>query len=199
MKEFTAKTVEEAVEAAASELQIDPKKVIYKVVDEKKGLFKKSATIAIYDQNDASSYVEEYLTNALKALGVEITAEAKVEDDIIKVSIDSPRNPILIGRGGKTLQSLNELAKLAVSNKFRHRYRVLLDVGSYKEDKYEKAVRVAKRAANDVLLSHFDIQLDPMTPDERRVVHNALSDMEHIKTESTGEGKDRAIWIRYVD
>ncbi len=199
MKEFTAKTVEEAVETAASELQIDPKKVIYKVVEEKKGLFKKSATIAIYDQNDAASYVEEYLTNALKALGVEITAEAKVEEDIIKVSIDSPRNPILIGRGGKTLQSLNELTKLAVSNKFRHRYRVLLDVGSYKEDKYEKVVRVAKRAANDVLESHFDIQLDPMTPDERRVVHNALSDMEHIKTESTGEGKDRAIWIRYVD
>ena len=38
-----------------------------------------------------------------------------------------------------------------------------------------------------------------MTPDERRVVHNALSGMEHIKTESTGEGDDRAIWIRYVD
>ena len=199
MKEFTAKSVEEAVAAASAALQIDAKKLIYKVTEEKKGLFKKSATIAVYDQDDAAAYAKEYLFNSLKALGVETTVEAKIEDDIIKVSIDSPRNPILIGRGGRTLQSLNELTKLAVSNKFHHRYRVLLDVGSYKEDKYEKVTRVAKRAAGEVLASHIDIQLDPMTPDERRVIHNALSDMEHIKTESTGEGSDRAVWIRYVD
>ncbi len=199
MKEFTGKTVEEAVSAASAELQLDAKKLIYTVVEEKKGLFKKSATIAVYDQDDAATYAKEYLSNSLKALGVETIVEARIEDDIIKVSIDSPRNPILIGRGGRTLQSLNELTKLAVSNKFRHRYRVLLDVGSYKEDKYEKVTRIAKRAARDVLASHSDIQLDPMTPDERRVIHNALSDMEHIKTESTGEGNDRAVWIRYVD
>ena len=199
MKEFTAKTVEDAVAAASSELNIEAGKLIYKVTDEKKGLFKKSATIAVYLQDDAASYAEEYLKGALAALGVEITTESKIEDDIIKVTIDSPRNSILIGRGGKTLQCLNELTKLAVSNKFRHRYRVLLDVGGYKEDKYDRVTRIAKRAAKDVLASHSDIQLDPMTPDERRVVHNALSDMEHIKTESTGEGEDRAIWIRYVD
>ncbi len=199
MKEFTAKSVEEAVAAASAELQIDAKKLIYKVTEEKKGLFKKSATIAVYDQDDAATYAKEYLSNSLKALGVDSTIEARIEDDIIKVSIDSPRNPILIGRGGRTLQSLNELTKLAVSNKFRHRYRVLLDVGSYKEDKYEKVTRVAQRAARDVLASRTDIQLDPMTPDERRVIHNALSDTEHIKTESTGEGSDRAVWIRYVD
>jgi len=38
-----------------------------------------------------------------------------------------------------------------------------------------------------------------MTPDERRVVHNTLSDWEHIKTESSGEGSDRAVTIKYVD
>ena len=157
MKEFTAKSVEEAVAAASAALQIDAKKLIYKVTEEKKGLFKKSATIAVYDQDDAAAYAKEYLFNSLKALGVETTVEAKIEDDIIKVSIDSPRNPILIGRGGRTLQSLNELTKLAVSNKFHHRYRVLLDVGSYKEDKYEKVTRVAKRAAGEVLASHIDI------------------------------------------
>ncbi len=199
MKEFTAKTVEDAVALAASELGVDAKKLAYKVTDEKKGLFKKSATIAVYDNDDAASYAAEYLKSSLAALGVESTVEAIIDEDIIKVSVDSARNPILIGRGGRTLQALNELTKLAVSNKFRRRYRVLLDVGNYKEDKYEKVTRIAKRAANDVLATHSDVQLDPMTPDERRVVHNALSNMEHIKTESTGEGHDRAIWIRYVD
>ncbi|HBS03145.1 MAG TPA: protein jag [Firmicutes bacterium] len=199
MKEFTAKTVEDAVRQASEDFQIEPSKLIYKVTEEKKGLFKKSATIAVYLEEDAVSYAQEYLQNALKALGVEITTEGKVEDEIIKITINSERNSILIGRGGRTLQCLNELTKLAVSNKFRHRYRVLLDVGGYKEDKYDRVTRIAQRAAKDVLASHQDVQLDPMTPDERRVVHSALSTMEHIKTESTGEGDDRAIWIRYVD
>ncbi len=199
MKEFTAKTVEEAIASAAKELNVDPARLNYKVLDEKKGLFKKSATIGVYGEEDAVEFAQEYLKSALSALGVEITAEGKIEDDIIKVTINSEHNSILIGRGGRTLQSLNELTKLAVSNKFKHRYRVLLDVGGYKEDKYEKVARIAKREANRVLYSHNDVQLDPMTPDERRIVHNALSGMEHIKTESTGEGSNRAVWIRYVD
>ena len=199
MKEFTAKTVEEAVASAAQELNVDPARLNYKVLDEKKGLFKKSATIGVYGEEDAVEFAQEYLKSALSALGVEITAEGKIEDDIIKVTINSEHNSILIGRGGRTLQYLNELTKLAVSNKFKHRYRVLLDVGGYKEDKYDKVARIAKREANRVLYSHNDVQLDPMTPDERRIVHNSLSGMEHIKTESTGEGNNRAVWIRYVD
>jgi spoIIIJ-associated protein len=88
--------------------------------------------------------------------------------------------------------------KLAVSNKFRHRYRILLDVGGYKEDKYSRIAYIAKKNAAQVLKTHIDVHLEPMTPDERRVVHNTLSGMEHIKTESSGEGKDRAVSIKYV-
>ena len=58
---------------------------------------------------------------------------------------------------------------------------------------------MAKRTAKDVLKSRVDVKLDPMTPDERRVIHNALNGMAHIKTESSGEGADRAITIKYVD
>ena len=199
MKQYTAKTVEEAVQAAATELGVDPDHLVYQVTEEKKSLFHKSATISVYHENDAVAYAQEYLKSFLGALGVNVTTEAKIEDDIIKISIDSERNPILIGRGGRTLQAINELTKLAVSNKFRRRYRVLLDAGGYKEDKYERVTHVAQRTAKDVLRTHQDVQLDPMTPDERRVVHNCLSGMEHIKTESSGEGDDRAVWIKYVD
>ena len=199
MKEYTAKTVEEAVKLAAEELGVDENRLIYEVKEEKKSLFRKAATIAVYGDEDAASYAETYLRDSLAALGIEITTESVIEDSIIKVTIDSERNPVLIGRGGKTLQALNELTKLAVSNKFKRRYRILLDVGGYKEEKYDKVVSIAKREANRVLRSKVDAQLDPMTPDERRMVHNALSGMEHIKTESIGEGSDRAICIKYVD
>lgn len=199
MKEFTAKTVEDAVALAAKELGLEPSALVYEVKEEKKSLFKKSATIAVYGDEDAASYAEEYLKSALTALGVDIETESVLEDGIIKVTIDSDSNPILIGKGGKTLQALNEVTKFAVSTKFRKRYRILLDVGGYKEDKYDRVSHIAKRTAKTVLRTHIDAQLDPMTPDERRVVHNALSDWEHIKTESSGEGADRAVTIKYVD
>lgn len=198
MKEFKNKTIEEALEDASKELGLPVASLVYKVVDEKKGLFRKEATVAVYEDADALDFAKEYLVEAIGALGIEITADGHIEEDIIHVTIDSKRNPVLIGKNGRTLQALNELVRLAVSNKFHHRYRILLDVGGYKEDKYGRLAYVARRNANEVLRSQVDVKLEPMTPDERRVVHNTLSGMEHIKTESTGEGSNRAVVIKYV-
>ena len=199
MKEFTAKTVDEAIKAACAELGLSEDRLIFEVKEEKRSLFHKSATIAFYGDEDAVECAAQYLKTALSALGIDSETEAKMEDGIIKVRIDSDRNPVLIGRGGKTLQALNELAKLAVSNKFKRRYRVLLDVGGYKEDKYEKITRIAQKEAKRVQASKVNVQLNPMTPDERRIVHNALAGFEHIRTESNGEGEERAVEIIYVD
>lgn len=199
MKEFTAKTAEDALNEASQELGIPAEQLVYKVTEEKKGLFSKKVTIEVYTIDDAAKYGEEYLVNALSAMGIEATATSHIDEGIIHVSLDSKRNPVLIGKNGRTLQALNELVRLAVSNHFRHRYRILLDVGGYKEDKYSRLAYLAKRTANQVLKSHIDVQLDPMTPDERRIIHNALNGMEHIKTDSNGEGTNRAVKISYVD
>lgn len=199
MKEYVGKTVEEAIATAALTEGVEEHSLVYRVKEEKKGLFSKKATIEVYTIEDAMEYAQEYLKTALGAMGVEITTEAYIEENIIRVTIDSERNPILIGKAGKTLQALNELVRLAVSSRFRHRFRVLLDVGGYKEDKYDKLAWIAKRTAKDVIRTHQDARLDPMTPDERRIVHNTLSGWDHIRTESSGEGADRAVTIRYVD
>lgn len=199
MKEYSAKSVEECLEAAANETSKPAASLIYKVIEEKKGLFSKKATIEVYDINDAVEAAEDYLRTALTTMGLKMEFAEKIEDEIIHITLNSDRNPILIGKNGRTLQSLNELTKLAVSNKFHHRYRILLDVGGYKEDKYSRLAYVAKRTANDVVKSHVSTKLEPMTPDERRIIHNTLSGMAHIKTESTGEGRERAVSIKYVD
>ncbi len=199
MKQYTAKTIDEAVASASADLGVEPDKLIYNVVEEKKGLFHKQATIEVATIDDAAEYAQEYLKQAIGGMGIEITTSAKVEEEIIHITINSERNPVLIGKGGRTLQALNELDRLAVSNKFRKRYRILLDVGGYKEDKYSHIAYLAKKNAKEVLHTKIDIQLSPMTPDERRVVHNTLNGWEHIKTESTGEGKERAVTIKYVD
>ena len=198
MKEYSNKTVEECVNEACLELGIPTNKLLYKVVEEKTGLFKK-AKIEVYTEEDAIAYAEKYLTETLGAMGVEITAEGTLQDGVIRINIDSKRNPVLIGKSGRTLQALNELTRLAVSNKFRHRYRILLDVGGYKEDRYSRIAYLAKRAAEEVVKTKYPVQLDPMTPDERRIVHNTLTGWKNIKTECSGEGSERAVNIFYVE
>ena len=175
MKQFTNKTVDACLEDAAIALGVEVKELSYKVIEEKSGLFSKKATIEVYTIDDAVDYAQEYLKEAIGALGIEVTTSADVEEDVIRVSLDSERNPILI-----------ELVRLAVSNKFHHRYRILLDVGGHKEDKYERIERIARRTARDVVRDRMDAKLEPMTPDERRIVHNCLTGMEHITTEKLG-------------
>lgn len=200
MKQFSAKTVDEAVAQAAEALGVDADDLVYKVLEEKKALFGKKATIEVYELSDVIEFAQEYVKNVIESLGIGgVTTNASLEDDIIRIEIDSDHNPILIGKNGVTLQALNEITRLAVSGKYRRRYRILLDIGDYKDGKYARVASIARRVAKEVQRSHQDAVLDPMPSDERRVVHNALSNFSHIKTESSGEGRRRAVTIKYVD
>jgi spoIIIJ-associated protein len=200
MKQFSAKTVDDAVAQAAKELGVDADELVFKVLEEKKALFGKKATIEVYELSDVIEFAQEYVKNVIESLGIGgVTTNASLEDDIIRIEIDSDHNPILIGKNGVTLQALNEITRLAVSGKYRRRYRILLDIGDYKDGKYARVASIARRVAKDVQRSHQDAVLDPMPSDERRVVHNALSNFSHIKTESNGEGRRRAVTIKYVD
>lgn len=200
MKEYSAKTVEEAVALAAEELGIEANDVVFTVIEEKKGLFAKKATIEVYELNDAIEYACTYIKDVIESLGVgDVTTNASLEDDIIRIEIDSNHNPILIGKNGSTLQALNDIVRLAVSGKFRRRFRILLDIGDYKDNKYSRVAFIARKAAKEVQRTKIDVVLDPMPSDERRIIHNALGNFTHIKTESVGEGRHRAVTIKYVD
>lgn len=199
MKEYSAKTVEEAVALAAEETGLPADEIIFRVISEKKGLRKK-VEIEVYELSDAIEYSQEYIKNVLESLGIgDVKTKASLEDDIIRIEIDSDHNPIIIGKNGVTLQALNEIVRLAVSGKFHHRFRILLDIGEYKNSKYSRVAFIARKTAKEVQKSKVDVTLDPMPSDERRIVHNALADFSHIKTESSGEGHHRAVTIKYVD
>ena len=200
MKTYTAKTVEDAVKLASEELGIEENDVIFTVSDEKKGLLSKKATITVYELTDAIEFAEEYVKNVIESLGIgDVKVKTSLEDDIIRLTIDTDHNPVLIGKNGVTLQALNEIVRLAVSGKFRRRFRILLDIGDYKNSKYARVASVARRTAKEVQKTKVDVVLDPMPSDERRIVHNVLANFSHITTESSGEGRRRAVTIKYVE
>ncbi|MEY3431154.1 MAG: hypothetical protein RIS53_52 [Bacillota bacterium] len=198
MKTYTTKTLEDALAQAEKELNIPANDLSYKIVEEKAGLFSRKLVVEVYEVSDAIAFAEAYLVKAISQFGIEVKTKTELKDDIINITLDTSRNPILIGKNGITLQALNELVRLATSSKFKKRFRILLDINDYKEAKYDKVVSIAKRLAKDVVRTKQDITLDPMPADERRMVHNALTGMPNIKTESVGEGAHRAICIRYI-
>lgn len=199
MKTYTGKTVEEALAAASLDLDTPVENIVYTVSDQKKGLFSKKLIIEVYDLSDIVSYAEDYLLHVIDALGIESSVNTKLDDDVIRITVDSTHNPVLIGKNGKTLQALNELTKLATSNHFHRRFRILVDINGYKDSKYSRLARTARKIAHDVQKSKATHAFDPMPSDERRVIHNACSGMPHIRTESTGDGTNRRVQIIYVD
>ena len=199
MKVYTGKTPEDALKAASEELGLPVEDLIYQVEDKKIGLFSKKYVVDVYELTDIIAYAENYILNVIDSFGIESTVKTRLDDEIIRITIDSTHNPILIGNGGKTLQALNELVKVAVSSKFHHRFRILLDINGYKDKKYDKLAKMARRIAHEVQKTKTTYTFDPMPADERRTIHNACAGMRHIKTESTGEGTHRQLQIIYVE
>ncbi len=199
MKSYSGKTVEEALELAANEMSVPASELIYSVQEKKKGLFSKKVVIDVYDLSDVIRYAEDYILSVIDSLEIESTLSSRLDNNIIRITIDSTHNPILIGKKGQTLQAINELTKLAVSNHFKKRFRILLDINGYKDSKYIKLSRMARRAAKEVQTTMTTYTFEPMPADERRAIHNACAGMDHIKTESIGEGTHRQVQILYVD
>ena len=199
MKSYSGKTVEEAVALALEELQIPENQLIYSVEEKRKGLFSKKVVIDVYELSDVVRFAEDYILAVIDSFGIESSVRTKLDDDIIHITIDSTHNPILIGKGGVTLQALNELTKLAVNNKFKRRFRILLDINGYKNKKYFSLEKQARRFAHEVQKSKQTYTFAPMPADERRAIHQACSNMPHIKTESIGEGTHRQVQILYVE
>ena len=198
-KIYAGKTVEEAIDKACDEFNVDPEYLYYEVVNEKKGLFGKKVEIEAYTITEVIEYAEQYLIRIIKDYGLEGSLTTTLEEGILKITLDTNHNSVLIGKGGRTLQALNNVVRSIINREFSHHFRTLLDISTYKEEKYEKLIKMARRIAREVQRTKVTTTLDPMTSDERRTVHNTLSRMHNIRTESTGSGRRRQINIIYVE
>jgi spoIIIJ-associated protein len=199
MKTFNAKTVEEAVELASKEFGLPIEQLNYQITLEEKKLFSKKAEIVVYELSDVISFAEQYITTIMTDLKLDVTVKTELEDSVLKMTLNTSHNSVLIGKNGQTLQAINMMVRQAVGHKFKKHYRLLVDINQYKNDKYEKLIKMAIRLAKDVSRSKVKAVLEPMSSDERRVIHNALSKFNHVKTESIGQGHKRQIIITYVD
>ncbi|HAD22598.1 hypothetical protein IV49_GL001325 [Kandleria vitulina DSM 20405] len=199
MKTFEAKTLEDAKRVACEELGITSEELKYNIIDEKRGLFSKKVVIECYCEKMVEDYIKDYVTTILNDMGFEVEIVTFKQDDRIYCNIDTDNNSILIGKAGVILRTLNFITKNAVATTFKERIEVSLDINGYKENRYKKVLAMAKRFGKQVQRTHIDVALDPLPADERKIMHQAIAEMEHLSTESQGEGRNRFITIHYVD
>ena len=116
----------------------------------------------------------------------------------IKISFDGEDLGYMIGNRGRHLDSIQYILQLMVGKMTEQdpNYRVLVDVGGYRQDRNSHLEEMALQKADDVRILGEAIDLPPMKPADRRAVHMALSEYEDIVTESEGEGRGRHIVIK---
>ena len=105
---YEAKTKEEAIEKALSELNTTIDNVIVKVLEEKQGLLKKSVKIEIVKVNDLVDYLKECVNTIMNLMTIQSNLEVRIRDKNIELKIFSDKNSILIGKDGRNLESLQK-------------------------------------------------------------------------------------------
>jgi spoIIIJ-associated protein len=140
----------------------------------------------------------DYLEVLLDIADLDGDIDIDVEGDRAAVSVVGPGLEKLIGQDGATLDALQELTRLAVHQVTGVRSRLMLDVGGHRARRREQLSKLGAEAAERVAESGEIERLDPMTPFERKIVHDAVAGVTGVETESEGEEPERYVVIRPV-
>jgi spoIIIJ-associated protein len=121
-------------------------------------------------------------------------------DGELSASLEGEGADALVGRGGAVIDALQYLASQIVSRaEGGGRYRVALDAGGYRARRAAALIELASRAAAEALEFGEEVELDAMTPHDRRIVHMALKDRTDVVTRSEGEEPRRRIVVEPAD
>ena len=153
----------------------------------------------VVKKEDVKEYIKSYLEKVTTEMGLETKFEINEEEEVFSVKMFSNNNPILIGKDGRTLTSLQTLIRQSLSNQIKFNVKVNLDASNYKVKKEKFFERDIKNIINDVMKSKDEIKLDSMNSYKRRIVHSIASEYYNIETESFGEEPERYVVIRYVE
>lgn len=198
MKRYEAKNVDDAVRNAVADKKCTVEELKYTVIEEKPGgLFGigAKAIIEAYTMNDIEEFIKNYLNQYFANLNMPAEIYVSREENNFKVVINAENNAILIGKNGQTLESIKNVLNSAANAQFKCHVYLSLDVNGYKEERNEKLKATVEKIAKTVAKTHVSARLGDLTAEERKIVHQHLNAMPHIRTESEGDGNNRRLKI----
>jgi spoIIIJ-associated protein len=140
--------------------------------------------------------VRELVEGVLDELDLEGEVEVREDDDRIEAIVDGDDDyGLLIGKRGQTIDALQLLCYQAAFRGLRERKRVVVDAAGYRERRRETLESRADRAAEQALNGNRSVEMDPMSAQERRVVHEFLKDRAGVETYSEGDEPHRCVVV----
>ena len=198
--EFEGKSTEEAIENASIQLNLPVEELDVDIIEPgSAGIFglvgSKNAKIKVTVKKDEElagqdglAIAKETLENILALIPVETTVKAEQVDSNISLSIEGDKSGLLIGRKGKTLDSLQFIVNKIVNKTLEKKVRVVVDSENYRLRRRESLTQLALRMGDKAKRVKKPVSTNPLNPYERRIVHLALKEDERLDTRSRGEG-----------
>ena len=217
--EFEAKTKEEAVEKACEELGLSEDKLeidvisygstgIFGLVGVKKARIKvtvpesEEAEIEPYPpareeaaEDDVADLAKEALENIISYIVEDATVTVETRSDNLRLKVEGGNSALLIGKHGRTLDSLQYIVQRIVHKQKRTRLRISIDVEGYRDRRKASLTQLALRLGDKVKRSGKPATINPMNAYDRRIIHIALKDNAAVKTQSMGNGTFRKLVI----
>lgn len=213
--EKSGATVEEALDAALEELGVSEQEADVDIVQEPKGgllgLGSKEAVVRVSLKKAAEELSEDeldeqadiaadFLQDLLDKMDLDADVEPHFVDGIMYVEIWGAEGDdemgILIGRHGSVLDGMQELVKVIVGHRTGSRCRLVVDVEDYQKRRRSRLVSKAKDAAKRAQRSGKPEKLEPMNSFERKIVHDVISSIQGLDSESEGEEPDRRVVVK---
>ena len=148
------------------------------------------------DPDEVASVAGEFLTGLVAAMGLQAEVSTSVEEDSVVCEVAGPELGVLIGRRGQTLDALQEVTRTAVQRRLRARARLVVDVEGYRSRRKASLIEYAQSIAERAKERGTEIELEPMTAYERKIVHDAVGEVEGASSFSEGEEPQRKVVIR---
>ena len=208
-KEFSAKTVDDAITAACQEYLVTSDKLDYEVVEEGSsgflGIGSKPAVIKAKVKEETPETVKEdicevaknFLKEVFNAMDMAVVVDVKYDEaeNNMDVDLNGDDMGVLIGKRGQTLDSIQYLLSLVINKNMEDYIRVKVDTENYRQRRKETLENLAKNIAYKVKRTKRPVSLEPMNPYERRIIHSALQNDKYVTTHSEGEEPFRRVVV----
>ncbi len=151
------------------------------------------------DIEEQAQVAREFIEGLLEAFGLEGDVTTRVEEDILFIDINGEQTEALVGRKGAVVQAVHELTRTVIQRKTFGAPRMRLDIAGYGARRREALKIYATRLAETVKEDGREAMLEAMNAADRKVVHDAIAEIDGVRSFSEGEDPNRSVVVAPVD
>lgn len=196
--ETQGKTVDQAIELGLYKLGLTRDQVKITIL-EQAGLFNKARVkLSVGESSESETTLKTLAEELLAKMGLEIIVSVEEQEDKFLVEVGGEDAAILIGKRGESMDGFQFLLNALFNKGKKHdEYkRVVVDSNNYKSRREDTLKILAERTAARAIRENQDIRLEPMSANERRIIHAALASSDKVETESKGNEPNRYVVIK---